>query len=211
MKKVSIVLSTLIITIGIVGVGIGIFAWSGTYKIGADVPHWTFIYEALEWFRDRSVEHYAASIKAPADLESPARLNEGAEHYSQMCVSCHLKPGKSGDEMREGLYPKPPNFSTMKEEINPRETFWIIKHGIKMSAMPAWGKSHSDETIWAIVAFVCKLPGMSPAEYDAYMVHAGSQGEYDHETHHGEDMRKNSGSAPTPPAPATGKPTHDNQ
>ncbi len=209
MKKISVVLSTLIVALVIVGAGVGIFAWSGMYTIGADVPHWTITYDALDWFRDRAVQHYAASIKVPVDLESAARISEGAKHYSEMCVGCHLQPGKSSNELREGLYPKPPNFSTMKEEINPGDTFWVIKHGIKMSAMPAWGKSHSDDTIWAIVAFVCKLPTMSSAEYDAYTVHARSQGgDYDHEAHHGGDMHENSESMPTPPA---GKTTYDSQ
>jgi hypothetical protein len=41
----------------------------------------------------------------------------------------------------------------------------VIKHGIKMSAMPAWGASHDDATIWSMVAFLQKLPGMSAQEY----------------------------------------------
>ncbi len=209
MKKVSLVLSTLIIALVIVVAGLGIFAWSGIYTIGADVPHWTITFKALDWFRDRAVQHNAASIKVPVDLESPALLREGAKHYSEMCTGCHLKPGKSGGEMRKGLYPKPPNFSTMKETMNPRETFWVIKHGIKMSAMPAWGKSHSDDKIWALVAFVRKLPDMSPAEYDAYTMRAGSQGgDHDHNGHHDDDMHESSGSSP---AHAAGMTTYDSQ
>lgn len=49
--------------------------------------------------------------------------------------------------------------------IDPRSAFWVIKHGLKMSAMPAWGKTHDDETIWSMVAFVNKLPSMSAQEY----------------------------------------------
>jgi mono/diheme cytochrome c family protein len=49
--------------------------------------------------------------------------------------------------------------------VDPKEAFWVIKHGIKMSAMPAWGFSHDDPTIWSMVAFVQKLPAMSPAQY----------------------------------------------
>jgi hypothetical protein len=35
-----------------------------------------------------------------------------------------------------------------------RRAFWTIKHGIKMSAMPAWGKTLDDVTIWNLVAFL---------------------------------------------------------
>jgi len=56
--------------------------------------------------------------------------------------------------------------------LDPRVVFWTIKHGIKMSAMPAWGFSHDDATIWSMVAFVQKLPGMTPAEYKAIVAKA---------------------------------------
>ena len=46
-----------------------------------------------------------------------------------------------------------------------RRAFWIIKHGIKMSAMPAWGKTLDDAAIWDLVAFVRKLPEMTPETY----------------------------------------------
>jgi mono/diheme cytochrome c family protein len=93
----------------------------------------------------------------------------------EMCQGCHLKPGKSETEMRQGLYPKPPDFSNMQERVDPQEAFWVIKHGIKLSAMPAWGKSHGDDKLWPLVAFVRKLPGMSPAEYAEYKALAGRQ------------------------------------
>jgi mono/diheme cytochrome c family protein len=66
-------------------------------------------------------------------------------------------------EIRAGLYPQPPNLS--QQPVDPREAFWVIKHGIKMSGMPAWGATHDDPTIWSMVAFLQKLPGMTPAQY----------------------------------------------
>ena len=45
------------------------------------------------------------------------------------------------------------------------EAFWIIKHGIKMTAMPAWSKTHTDAQLWDLVAFLDKLPKMTPAQY----------------------------------------------
>jgi len=76
--------------------------------------------------------------------------------------------------MSIGLYPKPPNL--VSEDIDEeydhesgyakaREQFWIIKHGIKASGMPAWRLTHDDQRIWAMVAFVQKLPELTPEEY----------------------------------------------
>ena len=59
-----------------------------------------------------------------------------------------------------------------KAEIDPRTAFWVIKHGIKMSAMPAWGSSHDDPTIWSMVAFLRKLPELSPEQYKSIVAKA---------------------------------------
>jgi len=80
-----------------------------------------------------------------------------------MCTGCHLAPGMGDSEIRPGLYPQPPNLS--QEPVDPSEAFWVIKHGIKMSAMPAWGRTHDDATIWDMVAFVQQLPHLTPAQY----------------------------------------------
>ena len=43
--------------------------------------------------------------------------------------------------------------------------FWIVKHGIKASGMPSWGPTHDDQRIWAMVAFLQKLPQLTPEQY----------------------------------------------
>ena len=83
-----------------------------------------------------------------------------------MCVDCHLAPGARESELREGLYPQPRKL-TERGDASPAETFWVIKHGIKMSATPAWGKTHDDRTIWGIVAFLQKLPELTLDQYQA--------------------------------------------
>jgi hypothetical protein len=90
-----------------------------------------------------------------------------------MCVDCHLAPGAKQSDIREGLYPQPPDL-TEHADASPAEMFWVIKHGIKMSAMPAWGKTHDDGSIWGLVAFVQKLPELTPDQYRG-LIHAGDE------------------------------------
>jgi ketosteroid isomerase-like protein len=95
-------------------------------------------------------------------------------------------------EIRSGLYPQPPNLSEMR--VEPRDAFWVIKHGLKMSAMPAWGLTHDDDTIWSIVAFLQKLPDLTPAQYKDIVAKAppdedmdmGEEGGHHHHHHGGE-------------------------
>lgn len=143
----------------------GGFVLSGVYDIGADAPHWPLTRWLITQVREHAIAHRLDSVRVPADLDDPARLAEGAEHYVKMCTGCHLAPGMDDSELRRGLYPVAPDFATMDHPIDPRKAFWVIKHGIKLTAMPAWGKTHSDEKIWDMVAFVRRLPAMSVADY----------------------------------------------
>ncbi|HEY8683417.1 MAG TPA: cytochrome c [Rhodanobacter sp.] len=146
------------------------FIYAGWYDMGADSPHWKPTYALLQFARERSVTHHASDIKLPANLADAQVILKGAGQYAAMCTGCHLRPGMSDSELRPGLYPQPPNLSQLR--LDPREAFWVIKHGIKMSAMPAWGGSHDDATIWSMVAFLQKLPDMTPAEYKAMVAMA---------------------------------------
>jgi len=169
MKSISSNLSAVGIALIAVIIGVGIFIASGAYDIGADSPHWSATLGLINVLRERSVESRAEDIKVPS-LDDPKLIQKGAGQYAAMCVECHLAPGKGKSELREGLYPEPPNLS--KAEVEPDEAFWVIKHGIKMTAMPAWGTTHDDDTIWSMVAFLQKLPKMTPAEYKAMVAKA---------------------------------------
>ncbi|MHB1993130.1 c-type cytochrome [Metallibacterium scheffleri] len=165
--------NTLVVLLGAaLAVALGIFGymWLGMYNMGADSPHWKMTVSMLTMMRERSIEKHAANIMVPGDLDDPKLILKGAGQYAAMCTGCHLAPGITDSEIRPGLYPQPPDLSQVR--VDPREAFWVIKHGIKMSAMPAWGFSHDDAAIWSMVAFLQKLPGMTPAEYQAIVAKA---------------------------------------
>jgi mono/diheme cytochrome c family protein len=150
-------------TLGASAIGAAVFIGSGVYNIGADDHHTKLVLAIIETLRERSIGVRAAAIAVPR-LEDPANIAAGAAHYSTLCVGCHLAPGVTKSELRSGLYPHPPNLA--QEDIqDPRRAFWAVKHGIKMSAMPAWGKSLDDATIWDIVAFLRQMPTVSPETY----------------------------------------------
>jgi mono/diheme cytochrome c family protein len=183
MKRLISQVTTVIIVLAVIALGLGAFAWSGLYNIGADDPHWPLTYSLMQTVRDRSIHAHSKDIALPR-LDDPQLILKGASHYAAMCTDCHLKPGMQDSEIRPGLYPRPPNLSQAR--IDPRQEFWVIKHGIKMSAMPAWGFSHDDDTIWSMVAFLQKLPDLSPAQYEELVAKAPPDEEMGgHHHHHG--------------------------
>jgi mono/diheme cytochrome c family protein len=142
--------------------GGAVFVYSGIYNIGADDHHTRPVFAIMQTLRERSIHTRSEDIKVP-NLKDPQLILKGAGQYAAMCTDCHLKPGMSDSEIRPGLYPQPPNLSQVR--VDPKDAFWVIKHGIKMSAMPAWGTSHDDDTIWSMVAFLQQLPEMTPQQY----------------------------------------------
>lgn len=198
----------------IAAAGAGLVVVSGLYNFAADEPHFPWVSATLETMRERSIETRAAKLIVP-DLSEPGRLVQGAGNYAAMCAGCHLAPGAESSELSRGLYPQPPNLS--KEKVDAAHAFWVIKHGVKASGMPAWGKSMDDESIWSLVAFLQKLPQMDDPQYDQAVGNSGGHshgGEHEasgHDAGHGADghamegaMHSGAGEA-TPHPHANGK------
>lgn len=155
-------LATALVLLAVIGIGLVLFTWSGIYNVGADDHHARIVAALMQTLRDRSIEVRSRDFRVP-DLGNQAMILKGAGHFAAMCSGCHLQPGMQDSEIRPGLYPQPPNLSQVR--VDPREAFWVVKHGIKMSAMPAWGMSHDDDAIWSMVAFLQTLPDLTPAQY----------------------------------------------
>lgn len=186
----------IIATLTAAGVAALAFVYSGMFNVAADEPHWDVTVRVMAAVRDRSVAVRAAQLTAP-NLADPELIALGAEHYSAMCAGCHLAPGMAETELNRGLYPKPPDLSQHADH-SPAESFWIIKHGLKMSGMPAWGVTHDDDSIWGMVAFLQKLPTLDLAGYVALTEDADGGG-HEHGDHDHSDPEDSSEGTATPP------------
>ena len=165
-------------------IGLGALAGFGYIENGrldfaADSAHSDGVTKLIAWAREQSINKQSKDIVPPADLANAERIRRGAGNYEAMCVGCHLSPGAEDSEIRKGLYPVPPNLSlsaaTAEAPGSDGRHFWIIKHGIKGSAMPAWAKGGmDDEAIWDLTAFIKVLPKLSANEYQASV--AASEG-----------------------------------
>lgn len=143
--------------------GMAIFVASGVYNVAADVPHTRPVHAVLESIREYSIARRAAAL-TPPDLTDAELIRQGSGNYDAMCIGCHLAPGMPETELSEGLYPAPPPLSKTGID-DPAAAFWAIKHGIKATGMPAWGKSMEDGYIWGMVAFLQQLPELDAEGY----------------------------------------------
>jgi mono/diheme cytochrome c family protein len=166
-------------------------AYFGLVNVGADDPHSPAVHTFLTMVRDRSIAVRAGDIEVPK-LDDESLIRSGAGNYNAMCTGCHLAPGVAKTELSQALYPTPPNLAGIAVERDPAITFWVIKHGIKATGMPAWGKSMGDEYIWGMVAFLKQLPTMDAERYQALVAsssghqHGGGESRmHSHEGQHG--------------------------
>ena len=159
--KVLVMILGIMIALAVLGAG---FMLSGLYNVAANVPH-----SALtEWLLHSAMEHSVALRARNMDippLTDPALIRQGGAHYHDMCAICHGGPGVAPHAIGQGLNPAAPNLIEPVHEKTAGELFWIVRNGIKMSGMPSFGATHSEEQLWAMVAFVEQLPQISPSEY----------------------------------------------
>ncbi|KPU95694.1 hypothetical protein APR50_09760 [Variovorax paradoxus] len=163
-KLISTMLAGAAAAIVVAIVGLAGVWWTGGYNVAADEAHSRPVASALTSMRERSISARAQGIPVP-DLDAPQMVAAGAKQYAQMCVQCHLAPGKDDSDLRKGLNPQPPNLYSHGVH-DPARAFWAIKHGVKMTGMPAWGRTHDDQTLWSMVAFLQRMPKLSPAEFE---------------------------------------------
>lgn len=152
------------LSVSVAAVSLAIYA--GLYNVAADIPHTGPVFWLVETVRERSIAVRAADVVVPGDLGDPKRIASGAGQYAEMCSFCHLAPGMKRTEISRGLYPRAPELRRGSRST-PAEDFWVVKHGVKMTGMPAWGVTHNDEILWDVVAFLRKLPELTPEQYQA--------------------------------------------
>jgi mono/diheme cytochrome c family protein len=149
-------------------------AYSGIFDVSAAVAEPAWRAKLFETVKDRSIDRRVAALPAAPPLGDPQLIRAGFVHFSEMCVGCHGAPGVPKSEIGMGLNPDPPDLAHEGAEQAPARLFWVLKNGIKMTGMPAFGMTHTDEQIWSMVAFLKQLPKLSPQQYAAMAQEGGA-------------------------------------
>ena len=169
---------TVVIALAVLALAAFLIAWSGVYNIAATKPHWDITLSFIRMLRDRSIEVRSDDIRAP-NLDDPKFEKAAFSHYHGMCRLCHGAPEYEAEEFAKGLYPAPPSMTSgrIQDTRNEDEIYWIVKHGIKMTGMPAFGPTHSEEELWGLTAIAKKMPRMTAEQYRRQVEAAGTEGE----------------------------------
>lgn len=167
-NRTRLILKTAAATLVLAGVAsavAGAVVWrAGWYDISATGQHIQPVYTFLEEAMRYSVRHHAREVAVPP-LGAQQQVARGALLYSANCAQCHGAPGFAQSKIGQSMQPLPGPLIDASARWQPRELYWITKHGIKMSGMPAWQFHMSDADLWAVVAFMGVLPSLSARDY----------------------------------------------
>jgi cytochrome c553 len=151
-----------------------LFAWSGLFNVAASTGHWRISDVVVHWVMRNSVRTHAWLEGAPERVRDDSGLVSAAGQFAQACASCHGAPGVKPLPAMQGATPAAPHLPDHLHEWTDAKLFWIIKHGVKLTGMPAWAGQDRPDEIARMVAFVRRLETMTPAEYQALTGAAGA-------------------------------------
>ncbi len=141
-----------------------LFSASGIMPIKASSGHWAITAWLLNFTMRRSVITHSLGIDVP-QLDDHGLVVKGATHYEFGCRSCHGGPHLPQPVIAGHMTPHPPHLPPEIPKWQPEELFYIVKHGVKFTGMPAWPAQQRDDEVWAVVAFLLKLPNLTTQEY----------------------------------------------
>jgi len=120
-----------------------------------------------------SAARHAPEQKNPIQM-TDANLLDGARLYRDKCADCHGRPDNPVSDYGRSFYPSAPQFMRMHPALPENQNFYIVKYGVRWSAMPAWGNIMADSEIWQVVGFLSRLDNLPPAVQQELHTPAGS-------------------------------------
>jgi mono/diheme cytochrome c family protein len=193
----------------LVGLAIGGFILAtGRFNVAANAPP-DFTEKLAPWVLNKALERRAREVTDPI-AKDPGAVARGMADYREDCLPCHAAPGVDAAEFQEGMNPTPPDIDAeVVRNLSDAKLFWVIKNGIRMTGMPAFGVNQTDDEIRDIVAFVRHVPQLTDAELQALKTGVGLEKD-DHEGGEaGAEPHSQSPASPAAsPAPASSASPH---
>jgi len=159
-KTIARFLKTALVLAVIVVGGAIAYAYSGYYDVSVGTGHNAVTHWFLSTLRYNSIKRRAEELEVPP-MNDRDMVRAGAVSYDQGCAGCHGRPGR---EPSDSFDPRPPALT--RHNHDPAYTFWVVRNGIKMSAMPARGEDRmADEQVWEVAAFLQDASRLTEGEY----------------------------------------------
>jgi mono/diheme cytochrome c family protein len=174
MRKASIPLTVALTLAALACIGLLValaVVYGGLYNVASTREHLQPTFSVLETAMRQSVRLRARAIVVPP-LHDEAMVLRGAACFRDKCVQCHGAPGVAQNDIGKSMQPLPGPLVDARKYFQPRELYWVTRHGIKMSGMPAWEFRLTEDELWSVVAFMQRLPDLNAPQYAALVQRA---------------------------------------
>lgn len=138
---------------------------TGIVPVKASSGHWEITKWLLNFSKARSVSTHSIGISVPSNLDDRSRIMKGAGHFETGCAFCHGSPVWSTPRIPQSMTPMPPHLPDRIPRRTPEELFYLTRHGVKFTGMPAFPSQQRDDEVWDIVAFLLALPDLDESDY----------------------------------------------
>ena len=139
----------------------------GLMPVSADGPHSNLEARIMPAVLHASIVRHASGETNPLPLNED-NLKAGLDTYKAMCVRCHSTPGGNPSVYGRSFYPPAPQLPEGMSQYTDAQLFWLIKHGIRNTGMPAWSGMLSDDEIWQIVSLLRNSEDLPPSVEDEW-------------------------------------------
>lgn len=166
------IIATLTVLVVAAAIAVPTVVYSGLFNVAATWKDPHPIAWLLHSTYANSVAARADEMRVPETLGSREQVLQGARNFVAMCSGCHTPPGQSATPVGQGLNPPPPDLAEIIPHRTPAEAFWVIKHGVRMTGMAAFGSTHEDDELWALTAFLQEMSDATPEAYSTLVAQA---------------------------------------
>ncbi|APR39620.1 c-type cytochrome [Paraburkholderia sp. SOS3] len=166
-SRLATVVATAVALLVLSAVAAIAFVYSGIYDVSASSKDNPAVAWLLHRTYEASLHRHGGKDLPPGDLMSLENIRAGARMYDSTCALCHGAPDRPLSAVGQGIEPSAPRLLAASRRNKPPLMFWVIKHGVDMTAMPSFGKTQTDATIWQLAAFLYDARGITKDRYDA--------------------------------------------
>lgn len=154
-----------VLTVGAIAAVVGGLTLGGiTFDTSASTPHSRVFSRLIHLTMTNSVR-FRAEGQEPVSAAKQASLIRGGIAYQRDCAACHGGPGQARARWASAMLPTPPLLLDTRNHWTHAQLYKVIRDGVKMSGMPAWGEIESQQTVSDLTHFVERLPGVTPEQF----------------------------------------------
>jgi mono/diheme cytochrome c family protein len=115
----------------------------------------------------------AKDVAIPIQAESKSNplpdsdevVQQGRQIYADSCALCHAADGHGRTDLGQNMYPPAMDMTSPHvQHWTDAELFWIIQNGVRLTGMPAWKASISEDNTWKLARFIHHLPQLNAAQ-----------------------------------------------